>query len=241
MKEFKPVLNKIKDTKTPILGNVKDQLTWSFSFKYFKQIEYFGLGESDTKWFVSVLNRLRDLGKENIDNFLKDHRLKETNRYHKINWDAKNIPLQRDQIDWIEKDIIENEEDYPFMQFQVSTGLGRVIGFWKENYSLFYIVLLDPRHNMQPSKNFNYKVDNTTILPCEFSSLLTDIDDLRKHLCNEKDCNCRKKLINIPTNVNRGNFVYFQLDDEYYSEFEKLSRTKSVREIIEAGLIYLSE
>ncbi|MBU0695986.1 MAG: hypothetical protein KKE39_05605, partial [Bacteroidetes bacterium] len=156
MSNFKPVIGKVKDTNKPNVGNrIKDQLTWSFSFRYFNQSEYFGLGEIDSKWFVSVINRLRDLGKEDIESFIKDHRVKDSNRYHKIDWDANNIPIKREDIYWVDKNIIENEEDYPFFQFQVSKGLGRVIGFWKEDYSAFFIVLLDPKHNMQPSKDFN--------------------------------------------------------------------------------------
>ena len=34
---------------------------WSFSFLYFKEIDYFGLSEEDNKWFIGVLNRLQDM------------------------------------------------------------------------------------------------------------------------------------------------------------------------------------
>lgn len=238
MSKYKPVLQDVKPSKKPVLGkDIKDQLTWSFSFKYFNQTDYFGLGETDAKWFVSVIERLRDLGKEDIDTFIKDHRIKDANRYHKINWDATNIPIKRDEINWVDKIIIENEEDYPFFQFQVSKGLGRVIGFWKEDYSAFFIVLLDPKHNMQPSKYFNYKVDDTSILPCEYTSLLCDIDEIRGIKCSNIECDCRKKLDNLPTNLNRGRFVYFQLDEDFYNEFIQVTKNKSIREIIENGLI----
>jgi hypothetical protein len=43
---------------------------------------------------------------------------------------AKNIPIQRIDFDWIERKILENEDEYPFLQFQVSTALGRVVGFF---------------------------------------------------------------------------------------------------------------
>lgn len=44
-------------------GNDKSQL--SFSFQYFRQIPCFQLGEQDNKWFVSVLDRLKDLSGKN--------------------------------------------------------------------------------------------------------------------------------------------------------------------------------
>lgn len=53
-------------------------------------------------------------------------------RFHPIDWAAKNIPIQRMDFDWIERKILENVDEYPFLQFQVSTALGRVIGFFDE-------------------------------------------------------------------------------------------------------------
>lgn len=38
-----------------------DKSQLSFSFQYFRQIPCFQLGEQDNKWFVSVLDRLKDL------------------------------------------------------------------------------------------------------------------------------------------------------------------------------------
>lgn len=37
-----------------------DKSQLSFSFQYFRQIPCFQLGEQDNKWFVSVLDRLKD-------------------------------------------------------------------------------------------------------------------------------------------------------------------------------------
>ncbi len=220
MSKQKPVVGNAIPTKIPvIIDKEKDQRNWSFSFRYYNQAEYFGLGETSIKWFVSLLERLRDLCKEDIDNFFKDHRIKDANRYHKIDWDAINIPIKRSEINWVDKNVIENEEDYPFFQFQISTGLGRVIGFWNEDYRFFNIVLLDPKHNMQPSKYYEYKVDDTTIEHCEFTSLLMDIDNIKGLDCLIDGCHCKNELNKLPTKLNRGKFVYFQLDEDYYGEF----------------------
>ncbi len=238
MSKFKPVVGNAIPTNKPILlDTVKDQQNWSFSFRYYNQTDYFGLGETSTKWFVSLLEKLRDLCKEDYDNFFKDHRIKDANRYHPINWEAKNIPIRRTDIDWVDVNVIENEEDYPFFQFQISKGLGRVIGFWEQDYRFFNIVLLDPKHNMQPSKIFDYKVTDTTIEYCELSSLLMDIDNIKGLNCLIDGCQCKEELNKIPTKLNRGNFVYFQLEDEYYGEFVEQTKNKSIKALIELGLL----
>jgi len=238
MKKRVPIVGKAPETKKPILlDKGKGLQNWSFSFRYYSQSEYFGLGGTSTKWFVSLIERLRDLCKEDIDNFFRDHKIKEANRYHKIDWDAKNIPIKRSDIDWVDQNVINNEEDYPFFQFQISTGLGRIIGFWDENYRFFNIVLLDPKHNMQPSKDYDYKVDDTSIEHCEFTSLLMDIDNIKGLNCLINGCLCKEELNKLPTKLNRDRFVYFQLDENYYEEFLEKTKNKSIKEIIELGLL----
>ena len=158
-----PVVRQDINTKKPIIKDQKKRL-WSFSFKYFRQIDYFGIDGMQNKWFISLLEKLQELSNYDVNLLAVNIPLKNANRYHIINWDAKNIPIKRSDIDWIEKDIIDNEEDFPFFQFQLSKALGRIVGFWESDYSTFNIVLLDPKHNLQPSKRFDYKVDNTSIL-----------------------------------------------------------------------------
>lgn len=238
MNKPKPIVGRVKPTNKPVIHTGKeDQRNWSFSFRHFKQIDYFGLGEISSKWFVSLLERLRDLSKEDIDTFFKDHRTKEANRFHKINWDAQNIPIKRSDIDWIDKNIIDNDEDYPFFQFQISSGLGRVIGFWNEDYRYFNIVLLDPKHNLQPSKNYNYRVDMTTIEYCELTSLLMDIDRIKGSKCLIDGCHCKDEMNKLPTKLHRGRFVYFQIEEDYYDEFLIKTKNKSIKDIIELGLL----
>lgn len=233
-----PVLRNDINTKKPIIKDQKKRL-WSFSFKYFRQIDYFGLDGMQNKWFVSLLEKLQELSNYDVNLLVVNIPLKNANRYHIINWDAKNIPIKRNEIDWIEKEIIENEEDFPFFQFQLSKALGRIVGFWESDYSTFNIVLLDPKHNLQPSKKFDYKVDDTNTLVCDYTSLLVDIDRVKGLKCNDVDCKCKSELNKIGTNLNRGNFVYFQTDDDYYYHFTELTKDKSVKEIIETGIAAL--
>jgi hypothetical protein len=238
MNKNKPIVGTAKKTNQPVIKVVeKDQRNWSFSFKYYNQMKHFGLGGISPKWFVSLLEKLKDLSKENIDSFLKDHRTKDANRYHLVKWDAIKIPIKRKNIYWVDKEVIENEEDYPFFQFQISTGLGRIIGFWDENYRFFNIVLLDPKHNLQPSKNYNYKVDNTSIEHSEITSLLMDIDIIKGLNCLIDGCRCKEEINKLPTKLNRGRFVYFQVDEEYYDDFLEKTQNKSIKDLIELGLL----
>ena len=125
----------------------------SFSFEFFKQIEYFGLGECDKNWYILLLNTLHGLSNMTTKDLL-DHSKKL--HYHKIDWNQKHIPIQPEQLDWIPKNFRND-----LWQLHITTSNGRIIGFIYNN--IFYIVLLDPEHNMQPCKKNNYHVTKTQI------------------------------------------------------------------------------
>lgn len=240
MNNRKPVTTKINPSKRAVLSSKnKEKKTWNFSFKYFKQIENFGLGDTNSKWFVSLLEKLRDLCNDDFENFEKDHKLKNDNRYHEIDWNNKNIPIQRHELIWINKEIIENSEDYKFYQFQISKSLGRVIGFWKEDYSTYYIVFLDTKHNMQPSKYNNYKITDTTILNSEYTLLFNDLEMIKHIECLNNDCKVKNKLDLIPTKHNNNKIICFQLEDDFYQLFTEVVKNKSIKEIIENGILKL--
>lgn len=234
---LKPVLNKKDVGKKPVVGQNKKDNNWSFSFKYFEQIKNFGLGDTDSKWFVALLERLKDLSSQKVDYLLSNFTARDAYRFHPIDWGATNIPLQRKDFKWIDKNILENEVEYQFLQFQISTALGRVVGFFDENHDHFYIILLDHKHNLQPSKKFNYTVNDTTILYCEYSSFLMDIDKVKGISCPVEECRCKKEINQIPTKAGNGKFIYFNVDEEYYDELMKLTEHKSLKEIIENGII----
>ena len=209
---------------------------WRFSFEYFGQMKHFGLGAISSSWFVSLLERLKELSSEDIESFSKDY-LKYTGlRYHKINWSAKKIPIKKEDIDWVHKDIISNEDEFPFYQFHVSKSLGRVVGFWGPE-SIFFIVLLDPLHNLQPSKDYNYYIDDTKIGSCELSSVLEDINQAKIFGCENKDCDLKSQINNIPSKLNQGNFIYSVLDDDTL----EMAKDYDIKEIIESGVLYLKE
>jgi hypothetical protein len=229
---------KYSKSTTPVVGNqYKRPKTWSFSFCYFNQIKFFGLDRISPEWFVSFIERLQDLSNTDLEVFFKDTKKKLDYRYHEINWDSKNVPIKRADLKWLPSDYLNNENEYPFYQFQISKANGRVIGFWNEESSIFYIVLLDPHHNIQPSKSYNYKIDDCYPLSSQYSSLCKDIDDvLRTKSCKE-DCPVKIKLKSIPTQQNQTNIMYCYLEDDYYRELQDKLGTKSISDIIELGLL----
>ncbi|MDH3997498.1 MAG: hypothetical protein OET90_01545, partial [Desulfuromonadales bacterium] len=170
--------------KQSALGKPKK---WCFSFRYWRQIDYFGLSRSEGKWFSSFLERLKLLGEEEIDKFIADRAKSASWRYHKINWEQENIPVKIEDLDWLPDYCKSNQDEFPLLQFQVSQSLGRVIGFWDRDRT-FCIVLLDPYHNIQPTKATAYRVDPCSPLRCDYSSLLLALDQIIETRCQHEGC-----------------------------------------------------
>lgn len=162
-------------------------VNWAFSFRYWKQTEFFGLGSVASSWFAALLDRLQVLSNEPIEDLVYDSAKRDNLRYHEINWAQKNIPIQRADCTWIAREYLENADEYPFYQVAISTGLGRIIGFWDE-HSIFNIVLLDPMHNMQPSARFDHRVRATSVRETPFAELLQQVQELQTHRCELPSC-----------------------------------------------------
>lgn len=167
-----------------------------FSFKYFRQREHFGLSECNSNWFAGLLQRLADISSKGLTEIQTNLKLKEIYRFHSINWEQKNIPIQRKQLNWIPAPILENENEFEIVQLNISTGTGRIIGFWgaKEAESTFYIVLLDPKHNIQPSQKHNYQVTTTYEASSQYDILANAIQEALKKNCGNTSCPMKKKI-----------------------------------------------
>jgi hypothetical protein len=215
--------------------NVKPKPSkWYFGFQFFAQIRYFEIGGVDNGWFVSLITRLKEISQMDRDKFLRDFSQHKNIRYHEINWNSKNVPIQRSDLNWISKDYLDNEAEYPMLQFHISKALGRIVGFWDE-YNVFQVVLLDPKHNIQPSNFNNYHVDDTYLMSCEYSSLLIDINKVKSKIKVENGCSICAEIKKLPAKLNDTNFVFGYLDDDYT---EKLNTTKmTLTDIIELGLL----
>ena len=133
----------------------------TFSFSYFKQIPNFQIGECSKGWHIGLLERLGALGTMTPQEVLEENRGSIALRCHPIDWSAKNIPIQRKDLDWLPKEILDNETDFPIMQFSITKSTGRIVGYFDRDSSIFHIVLLDPEHNIQPAKKTNYQIEES--------------------------------------------------------------------------------
>ena len=133
---------------------------WCFSFQYWDQRKYFGLGEVRKEWFADLLRILKDLSLKYVEEIVKDSRAKQVFRFHTINWEKCSI-TKEEFNSYIPKEYRSKETD--IVQFQIAKSKGRVVGFLDAE-SVFQIVLLDPAHNMQLSQHNDYKKVKTSIL-----------------------------------------------------------------------------
>lgn len=154
--------------------DVPEPIRWTFSFRFFRQIEGFGLNRTEGAWYISLLEKLTLLGAEAVDDFMSDGPKREAWRFHRVNWDQYNIPIKRTNLNWLPLDVLRNAEEFPIYQFQISLALGRVAGFFDER-QVFQIILLDPWHNLQPSRSHNYRVDPCSPLSCEYTRLRENV------------------------------------------------------------------
>lgn len=156
-------------------GKVDPIKKWTFSWRFFRQIEYFGAREKDAGWFVSLFDRLSVLSSKTISEVLANPREKQLWRMHEINWNLPGIPIKLQDLHWIERKYLDNQTEYPLWQFSLSTALGRVIGF-RDELNVFNIVLIDPSHNMQPSSFSDFKPRPAHIADGEFQRAIAHIE-----------------------------------------------------------------
>lgn len=189
-----------KDTPPPKVGaltrrKLRDEQKWSFGFRFFKEIKNFGLDSDliEKKWLVSVMERLGDLSKETLASILETPSARDgTLRIHDIDWGAKNIPIARADLDWIDKEYLNNDAEFPLFQLAVSKALGRLVGFLDED-NVYQIVLLDPLHNAQPSSYNDYKVRLSKPLGCEVSSMRAGASTALNKIAG-RGCGCEAEL-----------------------------------------------
>lgn len=186
---------KLLKNLVPIAGSKKlatdeDKSNLSFSFQYFQQIKYFQLGDQDNKWYLSLLERLKDLSGKG-SNLMADVTAKKKYRLHPINWGQPRIPIQKDDLDWVPEEY-RKSEDIEFQQFEITKSNGRVVGFFNETNEIFYIVLLDPKHNIQPTKDTGYRVDDTYEGLTDYEELLIQI---KKDKVDSKHCARAEQMI----------------------------------------------
>lgn len=111
----------------------------SFSFRYYQDDkDKFSIGGRDSRYLASLLRRLRDLSQLKAQEVINNQ--SKSLRCHGIVWLDTTEP---NGFGIPNEDMLVN---VPY-QFQISANeYGRVHGFFSEN--VFYIVWLDPEHNL---------------------------------------------------------------------------------------------
>ena len=91
------------------------------------------------------------------------------------------------------------------------------------------IVLLDANHNAQPSVLHNYQIRPTTVG-------ISQIDDLISKLKSNY------KIDNSDINqLTDNNLIYATLDQEFYEHYQSILEKYSIEEIMEQGILALTE
>lgn len=91
-----PAHKELENTSPTKLENI------TFSFEYFRQLDYLGIKECDNTWFTGLLIRLSEISKLTLQELRNIQKQNEnTFRYHPVNWEQKNIPIVRDDINWV--------------------------------------------------------------------------------------------------------------------------------------------
>lgn len=127
----------IKPIKVPE-GNI------SFNFKHLQEdSEKFKFSDKDGGYFCLLLNRLKELGSRTKKEIITNIGLKEFFRHHEINFAEERVSEDSFGLN-LGKDAYDDA--WQFML--TSNEHGRFHGYYIGN--VFYIVWLDPAHNLYP-------------------------------------------------------------------------------------------
>ncbi len=159
-----------KEKRVPGVKEKPPNKKWEFSFQNWAQRDFFGLKHEKVskRWFVDLLNRLKDLSSKNIEDITLNSAAKVSYRLHKINWSNRSSITKEKFYSYIPEEYRAEETD--IIQFQIGKSKGRVIGFFDYKQT-FQVVLLDPAHNMQLSGHNDYKVVTTDILKDSYGGI----------------------------------------------------------------------
>lgn len=229
-----------KTLVTPEQAKLMERRKITFSFSYFRQISDFGLGGCSQKWFVGVLERMSVLGTMTPQEVLEENRGSNSLRCHPIDWNAQNIPIKRSDLNWLPKEILDNETEFPMMQFSISTGTGRIVGFFDRESSVFNITLFDPNHNIQPSKKTNYQIQPTTLGVSQYDDLLNKLENIKNIVKDCKDRSCKLHSHIHEMEGLHDNIVYVGVDKDFYSTYQEILQEHSMQDILETGIISIT-
>lgn len=210
----------------------------AFSFEHFRQIDNFGIGNCSQLWHIGLLERLAVLSKMTPKQVLEENAGSDSLRCHKIDWSAKGVVAKRTDFDWLPPVILDNEDEFPLMQFSISTGTGRFVGFFDNNSATFNVIVLDPNHNIQPSRKHGHQIIATAIGVSQYDDLLGKLNKIQtiSTKCTMQPCVLNTHIDHIE---NTHNIVYVGLDNDFYAAYVDLLQEHSLTQIIETGIMEL--
>lgn len=206
-----------KELKARIEGHM------SFSFEFYREIENFGVGDCDNQWFCSLLNAINNYSGKEIKGLPNN----KSTRFHQIEWGQPNIPISFDDLNWLPKNdqiLVNPKEIY---QLNITQGSGRIIGFSIAN--VFYVVLLDPKHNMQPSVDFDYKVNPTTKGETQYEELKEKYDLLYEWTQDKLSQEQQEKLKVSKPNMH---VIFTYLSETDYNDYKLYCTNTTVKNLI---------
>ena len=217
----KPLVSLDDTRKKELTARVSGHM--SFSFEFFKEIDYFGIGDCDTKWFSSLFEAINVYSSMDLSKLPRN----KTTRYHEINWEQKNIPIKFEDLDWLPKNEQILVSPNEIFQLNITKGSGRIIGFIIAN--IFYIVLLDPKHNLQPSKDYNYKVDPTSISETQYEEVKSKFDKLFEWT---RDQLTEQQKNELTLSRPQMHVIFTYMSDKDYQEYKQFCTDTSIKDLI---------
>ncbi|OXM15454.1 hypothetical protein [Paenibacillus herberti] len=117
-----------------------------FSWQFFdRHHELFNCGDIDSNWYLNCIEVLHNLSRMKISEFKHEKTGGPPLRVHTHNWNKVSAKFN------MKEELFDQIKDDAY-QFALSKRKGRVHGFLIEN--IFYIVWLDPHHNLYPDDKF---------------------------------------------------------------------------------------
>ena len=130
----------------PFDGKAVTEKSFSFSFACFdRSHKLFNLGNNEhgetvsSGWFLALLDCLKSVSNMDIVSMQTS-----SHDMHRIDWKKTNASVP------------DGEEQREYWQFRINKSRGRIIGFLIDR--VFYIVWLDPHHNLTNSEGYGKEV-----------------------------------------------------------------------------------
>jgi len=186
----------------------------SFSFRFFRQIENFGIAGKGDVWMSGLLQQLALLSDKEAESLFSSYADKKQLRLHPLDLSSGKSALKLSDFSFIDRKELPDGEENLFWQIEISMANGRIIGFFSADHTIFHIVFLDPNHNAQLSNYSNYRIRR--IEPC-----MSEIDDLMARLAKHANL-CAALETEAKDFLYSGDMSYFCMDTELVQPLQKM-------------------